>query len=503
MSRSIPPLVHVRAASNSPGAEEFSARTMPLDALRRELQSGGLPKDTEVLFSGIVDWTAATEIPELWIAPPAVSEAPVEEPDPSAPSVPISSASTASSPRRRSVGALAIVGTVGAALGLLGIGAGAIYWRYFHYEPVATRHLPRSCIVAARGNVWDIGQFAPLTKKIVPAFDELLHPPSAPKGPGGPSLEERLKTQAGIDTSRGDLHEVAACVFEDKTLPKGKDAWLGYRVVLAIGGKFKPGIIPGLFEALRPELAPLAPRLDGAGESAVIRILPSKASGGVGFVIGQADDGTVLVTPSDPALSAAREQRTEDEAREATGLRQKGSLEIAFDHLVFGTVFKLEALGGPPAGYEPVFKALGDVSQASVAITLTKTPKVEVVLDQKTEAAAKDSELAIRKLLELTNGELGKSPKDWAGEHAALGGARVRRDDTRVDLHLDFRYPDLDRGAGELSEQVKDPASAFRKKTWPTIAWTIGVGPKPAPPPAASASGSAPVPPVPPVVEDD
>lgn len=508
MSRSIPPLVHVRAATTQPSEGDLSARTMPLDTLRRELQGGGLPKDTEVLFAGLGDWTAATEIPELWIAPAAPSEAPAaEEHDPTAPSIPISSTS-ATSPRRRSFGALAIVGTVGAALALLGIGAGAIYWRYFHYEPVATRHLPRRCLVAARGNVWDIGQFDPLTKKVIPAFDALLHPPSTgPAVPSGPSLEERLKSQAGVDLSRGDVHEAATCLFKDDSLPAGKDPAFGYRAVLAIGGKFKSGVIPGLFEALRPELAPFAPRLDGAGDNAVIRILASPATKGIGLVIGQAEDGTVLVAPSDAALAAAREQRTEEEARETTGLRQSGSLEISLDHLVFGTVFKLEAFGAPPAGYESIFKALGDVSQGHLAITMTKTPKVEVSLEQKTESSSKEAEAALRKLLELANGELGKSTKDWAGEHAAFGGGRVRRDDTRVDLALDFRFADLDRGAGELSELIKDPASAFRKKTWPMIAWTLGVGPKPAPPPAPSSSGApSGVPAVPPIVppeEDD
>lgn len=508
MSRSIPQLVHVRPAgagspASGPGLEDVSARTMPLDALRRELQSGSLPRDTEVLFTGLGDWTAASEIPELWIAP-SPSEAPAiaEEHDPTAPSIPVSSTSQA--PRRRSFGALAIVGTVGAALGLLGIGAGAIYWRYFHYEPVAARHLPRRCLVAARGNVWEIGRFDPLVKKLIPAIEDATKapPPPGPPSPAGPSLEERLKAQAGVDLSRGDLHEVAACVFQDSTLPAGvKDPLLGYRAVVAIGGKLKPGVIPGLFEALRPELAPLAPRLDGAGESAVIRILPSKASGGVAFVIGQAEDGTVLVTPSDAALATAREQRSEDEARETTGIKQQGSLEVTLDHQLFAAVFKLEVFGAPPTGWEAIFKSLGDVSQGHVALTMTKTPKLEVSIDQKTESSAKDAEAAMRKLLELLNGGLATVPKDWAGEHAALGGARVRRDDTRVDVLLDLRYPDLDRGAGELGEQIKDPASPFRTKTWPVLAWKIGVGPKPAS--SAAPSGSASGAPPPPPPEDD
>ncbi|MBI2392417.1 MAG: DUF4339 domain-containing protein [Deltaproteobacteria bacterium] len=503
MARAIPPLVHVRAPSpaasrpsvappSSSSVDDLSARTMPVDTLRRELQSGALPRDTEVLFAGLGDWTAATEIPELWIAPapvPVAAEDPALEHDAAVPSIPVSS--TSSSPKRRSFGALAIVGAASAALALLAVGAASIYFFYFYYKPVAVLHLPRQCVAAARAEVWDVGRFEPLVKKLVPAIEQATRPPPppGPPPPPAPTLEERLKSHANIDLSRGELHEVAACVFQDTTIPTGtKDPLVGYRAIVAIGGKFRSGVIPGLFEALRPELAPLAPRLDGSGESAVIRILPSKASGGIAFVIGQAEDGTILVAPNDAALAAAREPRTEEEAHATTGLREQGSLEITLEHVFFGLVFRYDALGPPPAGFEAIYKPLADVTQGRFALTLGKQPKVELSFEQKTESAAKETEGALRKLLEIGNSELTKVPKDWAGEHAALGGARVRRDDTRVDVVLDFRLPDVDRGAGEFADQIKDPASPFRKSTWPVVAWKLGVGPKPASSAATSAS---------------
>src|SRR5262249_6195974 len=92
--------------------------------------------------------------------------------------------------------------------------------------------------------------------------------------------------------------------------------------------------------------------------------------------------------------------------------------------------------------------------------------------------------------LEMVNRELSAIPKDWAGEHGAFGGARVTRDDSRVDLKLDFRYAEVDRGAGEFAEQIKDPGSVFRKKTFPVFAWRLGLGPKP-PSPAGSSSAGA------------
>lgn len=508
MSRTIPALVHVRSPiagggrpSAAPGVDDVSARTMAVDALRRELQSGGLPRDTEVLFAGLGDWTAASEVPELWVAPgpePALPAEPLD--DPSAPSIPISS-TTSEGPRRRGLGAMAIVGAVLGAIALLGVGALAIYFVYFHYKPVAIQHLPRRCVVATRVDLVDIAFFDPIMKKLAPAIDEATTPPPppGPQPPAGPSLKERLKVQANVNVDR-DIREIAACMFNDTTLPSGvKDELAGYRAVIAVGGRFRAGSIPGLFEALRPELAPFSPRLDGAGEAAVIRLtLPTKGAG-IAVLIGQAEDGTILIAPNDAALAAAREQRTEDEARASTGLKQQGSLELSIDHFLFGAFFGFTT---PPAGYETIYKSLGNVKDAHVAITLNKSPKVEVSLEQQTEDKAKDTETALRRLVEMANHELSSIPKDWAGEHAALGGTRINRDDTRVDVKIDFRYPDLDRGAHEFSEQIKDPASVFRSKTWPILAWRMGVGPKP-PSPASSGSASGAPPPPPPPPDDD
>jgi hypothetical protein len=510
MARTIPALIHIRPAGAggrpsvpppSSGMDDVSARTMPIDALRRELQSGNLPRDTEVLFPGLGDWTAASEVPELWVAPATVAAHAADESlehDPTAPSIPVSS--TSSAPRRRGLGAMAIFAAVIGALALLGVGAAAIYFVYFHYKPVAVQHLPRRCVVAARVDLLDLAFFDPLTKKLIPAIEDATRPPPPPVPPpvAAPSLKERLKTQANIDVDRGDVREVATCAFTDTTVPL-PDPFAQYRAVIAVGGRFRAGTIPGLFEALRPELGPYSPRLDGAGDTAVIRltfVTPGKAT--INVLIGQAEDGTLLIAPSDAALAAAREQRSEEEAHASTGLLQKGSIELAAEHSLFGFIFGLAV--SPPAGFEPIFKSLANVHNGHVAITVGKSPKIELAVEHKSEAVAKDTENALRRLVEIGNRELSSIPKDWAGEHAALGGARVNRDDAKVDVKIDFRYPDVDRGAHDFGEQIKDPASPFRTKSWPVIAWRVGVGPKPAS--SAAPSSSAPPPPPPPTPDE-
>jgi hypothetical protein len=496
----IPPLVHVRApgsaregrASVPPtsGAREadVSARTMSSSALRRELQSGALPRDTEVLFPGLGDWTPASEVEALWQAPPPEETA--AEADDARASIPVSSVG-AQGPGRRGFGASAVIGGVFAAIALLAVGATAIYFVYFHNKPVAIQHLPRHCTVAARVDLLDWAFFDPLTKKLAPAIDQAITPPPppGPQPPAGPNLKERLKSTAGIDIDRGEIREVAACVFEDKDLPSGvKDPLVGWRAVIAIGGRLKIGAIPKIFEAAQIELHPLGARLDGAGESAIIRIPASSSSGGVAFVIGQAEDGTIIVAPSDKALTAARDGTPDEEARANTNLRQKGAFELS----ATGFIFKLAATyGGASPKWEAILKPLREVDSGWVGITTGKSPKIDLSFEQQNDEKAKGVEKAMREVLAGIQKELETMPKDWAGEHAAVGTARVARDDTRVDVHFDFQYADVDRGAGELSDQLKDPASPFRTVTLPKVGIVLP-GTTPAKPaPSASASGSS------------
>lgn len=514
-ARTLPALVHVRppgaglrgslppsgppsSGKADAGVLDVSARTMAVDELRRELQAGNLPRDTEVLFPGLGDWTPASEVAELWTATPVVVAA-ADADEPLRPSIPVSSSSTA--PRKRSFGAAAVIGSVFAAIALLGVGAAAIYFVYFHYKPVAIRHLPglgsptskeNKCVVTARVDLLDWAFFDPLSKKLAPAIDQATHPPPppGPQPPPPPSLKDRLKATAGVDIDRGDVREIAACAFQDKSIPAGtKDPLLGYRAVIAIGGRFKGGLVPKLFDAMQIELKDVGARLDGNGDSALIRVLPSPATGGVAAVLGQAEDGTILIAPNDVVLANMREAKPEEEAHASTGLKQQGAFELAADAFVFRSVFGYTT--PPTPAWEPIFKSLSAVDQGWFAIETGKSPRISVSLDQKSDSSAKDTETALRKVLELAKRELETVPKDWAGEHAAIGTARVLRDDTRVDVKLEFPYRDVDRGADDVSAQLKDPASPLRTLTLPKVGIVLPGTVVPAAP-APSASASAP-----------
>ncbi|MBK7399817.1 MAG: hypothetical protein IPJ34_27060 [Myxococcales bacterium] len=279
--RTLPALVHVRAGAREGDrpVDEVSARTMNVDALRRDLQGGALPRDTEVLFTGISDWTPAHAIPELWVAGPAQTVVEDEEPASSVGESSRRSVAPDAGRRRKSFGALAWVGAVFGALALLATGLGAVYLVYFHYKPVAVQHLPRKCTVAVRVDLVDTYRFDPAKNGLPPLVNSLLRgppkpPPPGPQPPEPPPLPERLKVQAGIDLGMGHVREFAVCVYQDHKAPS-KDPFLGFRAVVAVGGKIKGGVIPGLFEALRTEAR--SPRL-ACGSTASARPRSSAAS---------------------------------------------------------------------------------------------------------------------------------------------------------------------------------------------------------------------------------
>ena len=513
-TRELPKLLHLRqpkgarpshppASAVVPSSDDLSARAVPLDVVRRELQSGALPPDTEVLFTGLGDWTPAREVPELWIAappPPPNADADAADSAEIAPSIPPSK--LAAEPKRKGFGALAIVGAIGGAIVFLALGAAAVFFAYFYYKPVAIRHLPKKCTVAARVDFIDWAFFHPFMDKIPPAIEDATKPKVPPVGPPQPSLKEKLLAQAGINLDR-DVREVAMCVFPD-TSPVAAgappDPLHGFRAVIALGGRLKKGAIPGIYESIRGESFGSALRLDGTGDAAVIRLAPP-----VGGVIGQAEDGTLIFAPDDKTLAQAREGTTEEDAEADTGLVKKGGFEIVLGHVLFAGFATVPPTTEFDAG---TLDALSKIQSGHFSVVLDKNPHLEANLESRGDADAKATEAALRHLLDVANTELASTKADYSGEHAAMQGAKVSRDDTRVDVRIDFAYGDVDRGAQTLADQIKDETSPLRSKTIPLFLFEIGAGPVPPfmakPSPSSSASGApSGVPTVPPSYDEE
>jgi len=180
-----------------------------------------------------------------------------------------------------------------------------------------------------------------------------------------------------------------------------------------------------------------------------------------------------------------------------------GGLEIVLGHVLFAGFATVPPTTALDAG---TLDALSKIQSGHFSVVLDKTPHLEANLESRGDADAKATEAALRHLLDVANTELSATKADYSGEHAAMSGAKISREDTRVDVRIDFAYGDVDRGAQTLADQIKDDASPLRTKTIPLFLFEIGAGPVPPfimkPSPSASGSASG-VPTTPPPTYDE
>ena len=98
---------------------------------------------------------------------------------------------------------------------------------------------------------------------------------------------------------------------------------------------------------------------------------------------------------------------------------------------------------------------------AHLGIELGKAPHIELALENKTESDAKEAESALRKFLEMAEKEVGSSKKTGpVSTPRSLRHASFVT--TQIDLRIDFRLADVDRGASELSDMIVDETSPLR-----------------------------------------
>lgn len=176
------------------------------------------------------------------------------------------------------LGLLALVG--------LAVGTGLfIYWRYVRYERVAALHVPADSRAAVRLDVEKVVFFEPVRAHVLPFFD---------RWQADPRLRSRLKRiqgRTGLELGV-DLRELAVAVG-----PAPGD-W-----VVVAGGLFsKKKLLEGIRDALNeehlgepPKQAAARWRLE-AGTLVADRGSP---------VLGQAEDGVLIVASSAARLSAA------------------------------------------------------------------------------------------------------------------------------------------------------------------------------------------------------
>ncbi len=165
-------------------------------------------------------------------------------------------------------------------LGVLAVFAAVvIYVRVLSYDRVAARHLPPDTIEVARVDVERVLLYEPVRKHWFPLADEIGRGPHSESEPRLERIHRVTKLELGLD-----LREIV--------LGRGPSPgeW-----VLVLGGKFPhEGVVAGIAKVLTEEGT--AWTLSGDGQIARTES---------GLTIGQADDGVIIIGPSEDRVRAA------------------------------------------------------------------------------------------------------------------------------------------------------------------------------------------------------
>lgn len=316
-----------------------------------------------------------------------------------------------------------LIGVVLAALLTVG-GAGLLLYVFiFHYEPLAQRHVPGNANLVARVSATDIAFFGPVRKHLWPllfeqAFAKGGEPPrdkSAAK-----SRAQRIREATGVNLAT-DVREIIVASLD-------ANSW-----VVILGGRIdEGGFVDGIEKLSREE------GWQGFRREGPLLLGPA-------MVIGQADDGTIVVGTDTDIVTASLPST--DEHR-ALGLPADGAIAFAVTEAAWSgaaTTIQRSVPGGV---------SLGRVARASGRVTLGGSPLIDIRIEpasgQDPAPIAADLEraiVALRMLLLLT--------PDVAGEKEAVAGARVASQAGYVSLQIPWPLDGLDRACQRLAEQIR------------------------------------------------
>lgn len=346
---------------------------------------------------------------------------------------------------------------VGVALASLLTVAGVaafIYFYFIHYEPVAQRHIPGNANLAARVSATDIAVFGPVRKHLWPLlFEQAFSSDGAPEQKG-PSRAQRIRDATGVNLAT-DVREVIVASVD-------ATSW-----VLIAGGRIAEGrFIDGIEKISRDEgwvgWRREGPLFVGPDPSAV-DAQGRPTSKGSRMVIGQADDGTIIVGTDVDIVNAAL-PATDEWKR--LGLPEDGAVTFALTDAAWGGVSgalgsglaggalgKPVALPGLPALSSGL--SLGRITRATGRLTLGNSPtivvRIEPVAGQDPAPLAADIERtlgALRILLLLA--------PDVAGEKEAIAATRVAAEGGVVTVTTPWPYEGLDRACERLARVLRE-----------------------------------------------
>jgi hypothetical protein len=317
-------------------------------------------------------------------------------------------------PRRR--GAVLVAAFVTVALALAG-GSVALFWFVFRYTPTAHLHVPRNAAFVLRAELAELALFGPVRNELQRARSDEA------------SAKRRAEIEAATGVSVTDLREALVAT------PDGV-SW-----VVLLGGRIARGrVVTGLAKVLNQQ---------EQGKFAITEGEPALLTG-KGVVVGQADDGTIVVGSNESIVRAALEPSTEP----VDGLRLPPNRALGFAVSSLG----LEGAVGK-ALFVPGITVLRRVARADGDLSLGDKPTLEVRL----HVASGEDPMAVGRDVEsvLASARLmSMMMPDTGGARTALQQAKLKVEGRQVHIAAPWAPADIERAIELLRGPPPSPASS-------------------------------------------
>lgn len=295
-------------------------------------------------------------------------------------------------------------GLVALALVILAV-FGVGYWVLVRYEPIAVRHIPGSALAAVRVDVEQVVLYEPVRKHLFPVLDG---------GPGGAQRLQRFKEASGVNLGM-DLREVVAVA-----LPDGETLFL-------VGGLFPSNGLASAIDRVIRESS------KGAGACA----LAAERLRCPGLVVGQADDGVLVIATSERGFEAAT---TGSEWAERAGLPAAPLAMVA------ALPPELMGMAGGALALAPWVRR---VERLTVSADLGDPLQVEASLSGLGPDAVGEVRGSLEMLQQLAAAHPGA---DLAGERSVLSRATVAEKDGRPVVRSQWTRAEVDRAVRSLAD---------------------------------------------------
>ncbi|WP_437276581.1 hypothetical protein WME90_35805 [Sorangium sp. So ce375] len=350
------------------------------------------------------DLAAPTPAPE---ADPAAADARPTPPGEGAPAA----------PRRpgRPRGAACLVLAIALAALLAGAALG-VYFLFWRYVPTARQHIPGDANIVVRLETADLALFGPVRQHFLPLLDG---------APQDASRKARIEAATGLDFP-SDLREIVVASTDAAS-------W----VALA-GGRIPKGrFVAGMEKVARDE------GWTGVRREGELLVLGPRA------VLGQADDGTLVLGTDAAIVSAALPASPELDEWRRLDLPEQGAVTFALTSAAWSGAATAASGVLPRAG--ALFRR---IAHASGALTLGAEPALSMRLAPAPGEAAAALAPDTQAFLGSLKLALALLP-DVAGAGAAIEGAQAQAQGELVEIRTKWPYEGLDRACAELAHRAR------------------------------------------------